>query len=233
MAIEAVGVDGCRGGWIAVAYDPVARTLTAQVHPDFATLLAASPEMAAIGVDIPIGLSFGGTRRCDVEARRVLGPRRSSVFPAPDRRLLECADYAGALTRARALTGKGISWQAFNIFAKVKEVDRVITPELQRRVIEVHPEVSFWALNGGRPMPHPKKRPEGFAERRRALAEAFDLTIPDRAEARLLAPGAAPDDLLDAIAVAWTARRWATGMARSLPPSPERDERGLRMEIDY
>lgn len=231
--IEAVGVDGCRGGWIAVAHDPAAGPLTPRVHPDFAALLAAYPETAPIGVDIPIGLSAGAPRHCDLAARRLLGPRRSSVFPAPDRRLLDAADYREALDRSRALTGKGISRQAFNIFAKVAEVDRAITPDLQLRVIEVHPEVSFWALNGERPMTHAKKRPEGFAERRAALLAAFDIDIPDRAVARTLAPPAAPDDLLDAMAAAWTARRWAEGRASTLPATPARDDRGLRMEIVY
>lgn len=231
--IRAVGVDGCRGGWIAVAFDPVARTLAPCVHPNFADLLAAYPTDVTIGIDIPIGLSDHGPRQCDVEARRVLGPRRSSVFPAPDPRLLDAADYREALARARALTGKGISRQAFNIFAKVAEVDRLMTPVLQRRVVEVHPEVSFWALNGRVPMQHAKKRPDGFAERRHALAAAFGIAIPDRTDARSLAPPAGADDLLDAIAAAWTAWRQADGRAERLPLVPPVDERGRRMEIVY
>ncbi|HEU0114068.1 MAG TPA: DUF429 domain-containing protein, partial [Thermomicrobiales bacterium] len=177
---QAVGVDGCRGGWLAVVLDPIAGTLTPRVHPDFASVLAARPAPATIAIDMPIGLSVGVPRGCDVEARRLLGPRRSSVFPAPDRRLLGARDYREALARARALTGTGISRQAFNIVAKAAEVDRAMTPALQQRAIEVHPEVSFWAMNGGVPMAHPKRRPEGFAERRSVLAAALGLSIPDR-----------------------------------------------------
>ena len=43
--------------------------------------------------------------------------------------------------------------------------------------------------------------------------------------------GVAIDDLLDAMAILWTADRYATGAAERLPESPEVDERGLRMEI--
>jgi predicted RNase H-like nuclease len=231
----AVGVDGCRGGWIAVAFDPSANAtaLTPRVHPDFASLLASFPENATIGVDIPIGLSVDGPRRCDIEARRLLGPRRSSVFPAPDPRLLDAVDYRDALARARALTGKGISRQAFNIFAKVAEVDRLMTPALQRRVVEVHPEICFRSLNGGAPMRFSKRRPEGFAERRQALEAALALALPDRAAARSVAPPAAPDDLLDAYAAAWSARRWLDGHAQRIPTIPQIDARGRRMEIVY
>jgi predicted RNase H-like nuclease len=55
-------------------------------------LLLAHPD-AAIAIDIPIGLTeTGEPRLCDVQARRFIDPRKSSIFPAPDRRLLQFAD---------------------------------------------------------------------------------------------------------------------------------------------
>ncbi|MBN9000303.1 MAG: DUF429 domain-containing protein, partial [Rhizobiales bacterium] len=44
-------------------------------------------------------------------------------------------------------------------------------------------------------------------------------------------PKVAPDDLLDAAALALIARRIRTGEAESFPREPERDARGLRMAI--
>jgi predicted RNase H-like nuclease len=41
------------------------------------------------------------------------------------------------------------------------------------------------------------------------------------------------DDLLDAYALAWTAWRIAQTRACRVPPRPEHDSRGLRMEIWY
>ena len=38
--------------------------------------------------------------------------------------------------------------QAFNILPNIREADRLITPKLQERVYEVHPEVVFKALAG-------------------------------------------------------------------------------------
>jgi predicted RNase H-like nuclease len=232
--MRVVGVDGCPGGWLAVTYDPAERNLTPRVFVRFAEILAAFPDAASIGVDIPIGLAVGEPRRCDLEARRLLGPRRSSVFPAPDRRVVTATSYAEALDRARALTGKGISRQAYGIYGRVLEVDRVMTPALQRRVVEVHPEVAFWALAGRTPMAAPKRSAEGFAERRALLAAAFSPTpIPIRAEARRLARPATPDDVLDAIVVAWSALRLAEARAERLPENPSLDPTGLRMEIVF
>ncbi len=217
-----------------MVYDIGAEILTPSVHNSFVDLLAAYPDAVRIGVDIPIGLSEGEPRRCDVEARRILGPRRSSVFPAPDLRIIGAETYQEALELTRSLTGKGISRQGFAIFAKVAEVNRVMTSELQDRIFEVHPEVSFWALAGKRPMAYWKKKSEGFEERRAFLALALGrAAIPSRKEAQILARPASPDDVLDATVAAWTARRHAEGQSNRLPANPPTDARGLRIEIVY
>lgn len=227
-----VGVDGCRGGWVAIEWDTDVNTLTPRIHWEFAGLLAAYPEAAAIGVDIPIGLAEGVARGADLAARRVLGPRSNSVFPAPDPRLLGASVYADALALSRDLNGKGISKQAHAIFTKIAEVNGLLTPELQARVVEVHPEVSFGAL-GGHPMAHSKRTPEGFEERRALLSEAFGQPIWDRVAARSVVRPAAADDVLDAVVAAWSAHRFATGAAGRHPEAPEIDGRGLRMEIVF
>jgi predicted RNase H-like nuclease len=196
------GVDGCRGGWV-VAWDG-----GAQVLSTFAHILSLRFDL--ILIDIPIGLLDTRPRRCDVEARSLIGARRSSVFPAPARRLLRSRRYA-----------RQCSVQLWNILDKIREVDAAMTPARQRRVREAHPEVSFALLNGG-PLDHPKKRAEGEAERRALLRPLFG-DLPS-------VPGAARDDVLDAHVLLWSARRVARGEACVLG-SGERDERGLRCEI--
>jgi predicted RNase H-like nuclease len=216
-----------------VAYDDAQPALVPCVHATFREVLAAYPDAACIGIDIPIGLSSNGPRPCDVEARRVLGPRKSSVFPAPDARLLGATSYAEANARSRALTGQGLSRQAFAILAKIAEVNQAMTPALQRRVIEVHPEVSFWAL-AGHPMAHHKGTPEGFEERRSVLEAAFpDTPIPTRRQAASLARPATPDDVVDAIVAVWTARRFAARHAGRLTVPPPTTDRAPRMEIVF
>jgi predicted RNase H-like nuclease len=229
-----VGVDGCPGGWVSARYDLASNSLTLRVYSSFADILAAYLDAPCIAVDIPIGLEEGRPRQADVEAHKVLGPRKSSVFSSPDRRLVEVAAYADANARSRLLLDKGISRQAHAIYPRVAEVNGLLSPRLQERVVEVHPEVCFWALAGGAPMAHPKRTPEGFEERRALLASAFPgADVPSRSDARHLARPAVPDDILDAIVAAWTARRFARGEAGRMPDPPPTDSAGLRMEMVY
>ncbi len=87
--MRVVGVDGCPGGWLAAVYDPSGPELALRVHTSFRELLFRYSDAACVAVDIPIGLARGEARGVDGEARKVLGPRRSSVFPAPDSWLLD------------------------------------------------------------------------------------------------------------------------------------------------
>jgi predicted RNase H-like nuclease len=208
---DIVGIDGCRGGWI------IASTKGVCVLPE---LTLAGFDL--VGVDMPIGLIDGLPRACDVEARTYLGPRRSSVFPAPPRAALDCADYETALAVARAATGRGISKQTFNIMRKIAELDRLIGDFDHRRIVEVHPECAFLALNSGEHLPS-KKTTSGQVLRRRLLGDHFDL--PSRVPL-----GAAPDDMLDAYAVLWSTLRFRRG-EHVVFGDGQRDQRGFEMRI--
>lgn len=239
----AIGVDGCPGGWVAAVWRPQQSNLTMQVVNSLATLIEEYPDVA-IGVDIPIGLAASEPRACDIAARRLLGrSRASSVFPAPCRGILRLdASYAVTSARSKELTTRGISKQTYHIIPKIAEADDVVSPAMQKRMFEVHPEVSFWALAGGRPMEHAKKRSAGFNERRGVLRRVFphDAIPENRREARALVAkskslgrGAGADDVLDAIVAAWTAQRFARSEARHLPEQREIDQLGLAIEIVY
>ena len=231
-----VGVDGCKGGWIAAMFHLAEHHMEFQTFATFADLVTAFPDPAIIGIDVPIGLGTGASRACDRAARKLLGfPRSTSVFSAPDRRIIGCVTYDEANARSKSLTGKGISRQTFGIMPKIAEVDAAMTPELQVRVAEVHPEVSFWALNQGQPMTWSKKKSAGFAERRALLAAAFpQLSLPPtRPKLKKMVDGVPADDVLDAIVAAWSAARFASGTSVALPAYAERDARGLAMAISY
>ena len=206
-----VGIDGCAAGWIIAAIDRV--IVTQKLNLD---------EFELIGIDMPIGLVDGPPRACDIAARKFLGRAGSSVFPAPPRAALPHADYRAALAAARSATGRGISKQTFNIMAKIVELDSLIDPTNQHMVVEVHPECAFKTLNDGEALPS-KKTPAGQGLRRRLLAEHFDMPA--------TAPrGAAIDDLLDAYAVLWSARRYQDGVHRQFGDG-QRDQRGIEMRI--
>ena len=212
------GVDGCRAGWIVVHDE------CAGVYPDFASALAALPDDAVVALDIPIGLvdeHEPGGRDVDRAARVQLGRKRNSVFSAPPR----CALGARTLREARR-HGARLTLQTLNLLPRIEDVDRVMTADLQSRVFEVHPELSFAAMNGHDPVLAPKRSEAGSNERR-ALLHRAGVVVPERPA------GAALDDLLDACALTWSARRIANGTACHVPDRPARDARGLRMEIRW
>ena len=192
--------------------------VTFSLWPCFADVWAEarSQELLAVGVDMPIGLPDHNRRRSDIEARELLGPRRSSLFWTPPLVVLDAADHDEANRLSKETTSRGLSIQAFHLLPKVREVRAVLNPgdlatEARPRVAEVHPETSF-AVLAGKPMSASKRQPAGQAERLAALASEFDNL--DSAPAPL--PGAALDDLLDAAVAAWTARRMAVGTAIAL-----------------
>jgi predicted RNase H-like nuclease len=184
-------------------------------------------DLAAVAVDIPIGLAACDPRICDREARRRLGPRRGSVFPAPARAVLATSTYEEACAVSRQASGKGLSKQLYNIVAKIKEVDAVQSPRLQRSLFEACPELSFAVMAGDAPMQHNKRTADGRAERVAVLHEHLGADVPALLETR--APGAQPDDVLDALALAWTARRYLDDSC--LRFGGELDATGLRMEV--
>ena len=224
-AMLCVGADVYRKGWVAVALRE-GRFECAHTFADAASLVAAFPGAVAVGFDIPIGLPTEGTRAADREARPVLGKRRSSVFNALPRFVIEADDWETANAVSRQRTGKGVSRQSYALRTRIFDVEPVA--RCDRRVIEVHPEVSFRTM-AGRPLDHYKKTPAGRTERQALLATA-GIELPPSLDAELRVP---VEDLLDASATAWTATRYAGGKARSLPDPPETRADGGPMAIWY
>ena len=231
------GVDGCRAGWVVVVAQGDGQDAQAhqvRICASFADVLGLEPAPAVIAVDMPIGLLVEpqpGGRDCDQLARRLLGRRASSVFTPPTRQLLEA-------TRYEQVRGHGLSIQAFNILAKIREVDRLMTPALQQRVYEAHPELAFRAL-AGRPMQQRKKTVAGREERLRVLDQApyppfqgirmaFAHTLRGCQRTQV-----APDDILDAYVLVGTALRIWHAQGCCVPCVPACDQKGLRMEIWY
>lgn len=224
-------MDGCRGGWVAVVESRGA--VVALVVKSIAELMTTLDQDALIAIDIPIGLTDFGPRLCDKAARGLLGkPRASSVFPAPNRPVLAASTHRRACQIRQSIDGKKVSKQAFAIYPKVHEVDELLrsSPDLRDRVREVHPEVSFAYWNGGRAFAASKKSADGAAKRERLIDSVWPGV---RLELRTRLPRDAVqrDDLNDAFAALWTARRIAAGLAVTLPSMPSRDSQDLPMEI--
>jgi predicted RNase H-like nuclease len=228
----ACGVDGCMAGWVVVWHDLENERMRWEVMPRLEDIAGATPRPAVIGIDVPIGLLESGARECDLLARSRLGfPRSSSVFPAPVRPVLAASNHAEASAIRKAVEGKGMSVQAWGIVPKVREADEAMRADAHLRglVREVHPELSFAGMSGGRPMTHSKKSAAGRAERVAVLRDEFGAFIDEALASR--PRGCAVDDLLDAFACTWTAARVVHGESEVIPADPPRDAYGLPMEM--
>lgn len=191
---------------------------------------------ALILIDIPIGLrEHGRERLCDVEARRHLGPRGSSVFRVPCRAALSADNYIDANRINRDRTDKGVSKQSWAIVPKIREVGEFLNCNIaaRRKIREIHPEVCFWALNGGRPMMFNKKTNEGVKERVKVLHQVCNQTCAILEFAGNEFQGKVPDDdIIDGLVAAVTAFLGKKGLL-TIPRKPETDAMGLRMEMVY
>jgi predicted RNase H-like nuclease len=194
-----------------------------------APTLDALPLCGVTGIDMPLGLLAAGWRESDLLARRALGRRGVTVFAIPPRPVWECATYAEANATCRELTGKGLSVQAWGLRRKIAEAD-----EFRRRardaappigLYEVHPELAFSAL-AGTPLADSKHTRAGL-EMRRDLLAAAGITLPARVS------GAPGSDLLDAAAVAWSARRIAAGQAIVLTNPAQQSDDAAEIAIRY
>jgi predicted RNase H-like nuclease len=214
-----VGIDGCRRGWVLAARNTDGDAQVRVVE----RLDDATTGFDIIGIDMPIGLPDAWSRAADVEARRFVSPRGSTVFPAPPRALLSCASYAEANEFAKRAYGRGVSRQAWNLVPKIVEVDGLASA-LGDRIVEIHPECAFRALTG-QVLPS-KHTPAGVRSRQEALRPLFG----DGVDAR--PAGAAADDVLDALVVLWSAGRYAAGAHVELGDGA-RDRLGRRMRIVY
>ena len=233
----AVGIDGCRGGWVCAGWDGEDWYLECQ--PTLKSIVPMLAPEATVCIDIPIGLSSDGFRTCDRAARQLLGKRSSSVFPVPPRLALAPLSYQEINLASKAHCGKGVSKQAFYLLPKIRETEALLrspdTDDLEW--LETHPELCFSSFNGAVPMKDNKKTDAGFRERRAVLAGHIPTRTIDRLLQNVMAsvPRAqcARDDMVDAL-VCGVVARLDSAERDCLPlDSQEFDEVGLPMRICY
>lgn len=241
------GVDGCPAGWVAVIGPTADRDcrpagpVWLAVSRSLGDLIHAHHRVVRWAIDMPLGLASEGSRPSDSQARALLGPRRSSVFPAIPLPALEAGDYGRACRLAEAATGKRISKQAWNLTPKVRELRSIVlaSTRLRREAFEAHPELSFRAMNDGQPCAYAKKTDEGHDERVTILAQRFGQATVERFVAQAAATrGLGVDDALDAAACWFTAARHLAGVSEAVGSDPESnrcsvDATGLSLAIHH
>ena len=232
-----VGVDGCKAGWFAVALSDDG-TWSHGVFESAEALVSEHGDARQICIDIPIGLTNEGVkgRKCDELARDLLkAPRAYSVFTTPARPSLAGDTREHASQINFDLTTRKIPIQTWEIMPKIREVDILMSsdPQARKLLIEVHPELSFWALNDQRPMSYPKSEDEGLDERLDVLRRWLPRTTDEIYEDALrsyLRKNVARDDILDALVAAVAGYR-SHGKMTNIPEPPEIDPTGLPMRM--
>lgn len=217
----------CGRRWLVASAKMHAATFAPEeprLYETFSDVLSERPSFLVIVTNTPVGFveSPGlGTRRCDREARHLLGRRGSTIRNAPT---------LAALRAGIHVAGDGLDAVSATLLPRYLEVVREMSPYRQRVVYEGNPELSFYHLNGDQPL-RSSKRLEVGREERRALLEGKMQGVNRILDAEL--PGAARKHLFDVAAMLWTARRVLGHAAKRIPADAEWDSEGLRMEIVY
>ncbi len=227
-----VGIDGCRGGWVAAVLGDRLELIFSESLEEIRELVTSS---SLTLIDMPMGLKSEGEgeRVCDVEARKFLNRRKMSIFPVPCRQAVYSESYSNANEINRKILGKGLSKQSYNLFSKIREVDRFITRDrdILENIIEGHPEISFGRV-AGEEMGYNKRSQEGFQERMEVLKKflpgvvATVETFMGKYKRSLIAR----DDILDAIILALAASTHGKGYL-TVPDIPPLDSQEIPMRI--
>lgn len=226
MMNEYVGVDWAGKQWVVSIYD--GDHLECEVLPTIFNIWQKYGKNAErILVDIPIGLTSGEIRNCDMEAKAILSEAGlgSSLFYTPTRPAVQQQTIEDAKEVQNA--DYSIQNQAWSIVPRIREVDVFLqeTEDARDVILESHPELCFLGLdNRSDDKLGQKSGSDGIDDRQEILrdhiGEGFDDDY-DEIKDQLMEPQYAPalgpsneDDILDSIVMALTAKK---GDFASLP----------------
>lgn len=228
-----VGVDGCKGGWVAAFINN--GELYLKKYNNFSKMVFDNERFDGMLVDMVMGLPSNieqYEKRPDGIARKIVKPRTSTVFAVPTRQAV-CEVTKEKQKDANLLAvGKDLSEQTIAIIPKMREVDDFLlsNKEYMNVIRESHPEVCFARLNGKVLMTN-KSGKDGITDRVQVLSMFLrDFSVEYvRTSAKKL--GCEPDDILDAVCLAVTANLDAQGRTEIIPESPSTDDEGLKMQM--
>lgn len=227
-----IGIDGCRMGWFYFRLTDSDKWSFGVLN-NIAEVESTFKPNDKILIDIPIGLrhSEDKERLCDLESRKILKKRGSSVFPAPSRLALQSDNYVDASRVNLENLGRRLTKQSWAIMRKIKEVDDFVRSEPDIKLREMHPECTYWALNSKKPLSFKKKSRDGLIERLLILKKFFTMTDKVYIESMnsFLRKEVAKDDILDALTGAVSLK--FSKKLITLPAIPERDAEGIKMQI--
>lgn len=236
---SSVGIDGCRGGWIAVNITDSG--FEVELYKSIEEICSKYADSNSLLVDMPIGLPEDVTDiRPDSEARTYLSGRTSCIFNTPCRQAVYEEDYFEASQINKHYLGKGLSKQSFAICNQIREIDEFLEkePEFKGKLRESHPEICFAVLATKHdfylPLYNSKHTEQGFWDRVEVLEEFYDKTrefvsyISSHPVLR-----SHQVDCMDALCLAVSGLLGLHNGFTSIPAAPAKDARGLNMEIVY
>ncbi|MFN8024142.1 MAG: DUF429 domain-containing protein [Acidimicrobiales bacterium] len=226
------GVVPCPGGWLILPARLAGVTVIvedAEVYPTLLDCLEYKPKFEAAAIWAPLGFyddpQESPYRPCDVEAREIVGwPRLAAVRGVPSRAALRAPTREAAKELEPWLTNDDL-----RRFKWLREAEEHFQPFHQRNWFAAHPDLSFYVLNGDKPVTSSPYQQEGVLERMNLIKSK----LPGVEEAVVRTPpqGAAQIHLLQAAGLLWTARRASGRAINRLPADPNWDSTGLRMEL--
>lgn len=228
-----IGIDGCRGGWIAAVIDQ--GELRIEKYVNIQELISKYPLFDDMLIDMVIGLPSDQEqyeRRPDCTARRLIVPRTSTIFAVPSRQAVYEDTEERQIDANKMALGKGLAKQTMAIIPKMRELDGFLAENKNYKNVirESHPEVCFARLNGTVVMTK-KSEMEGLMERVHILSGylpglSVELII---SRAKELCCNA--DDIVDAVCLAVTANLSIQGRSEVIPGNVMMDDHGLRMQM--
>jgi predicted RNase H-like nuclease len=230
-----VGIDGCKGKWIAVAISE--ESFEVDKFATISDICEKYNKADTMIIDIPIGLPQSiADIRPDKIVRKRLGPKGSSIFDTPCRQAVYAEDKAAARANNIEVLGKSLSEQSIAISKAIRQVDEFLNnnSEWKNRLLESHPEYCFMMLRNGKPVMENKKEKSGQGIRLEILRQLYPLVdkviekylndVPYRKKL---------DDVIDALCLAVIGKLSVENGLKSIPEEPMEDSSGIKMQIVY
>lgn len=229
-----VGIDGCKGKWLAVAVSHSG--FEVNLFDNIREICAHYEKADSILIDMPIGLAENiKDTRPDADLRKHLKGKTSSVFNTPCRQAVYQTEYTKASDINYKIMGNKLSRQSFAILPKIREIDLYLktNPTWKNRLLESHPEYCFALFNEGFPIPENKRTADGRAKRLALLRKYYPKNSELLNAFKLKYPALASktDDLLDALSLAVIGGIGLQNGFHTIPSIPSKDAKGIKMQI--
>lgn len=234
MEFLSVGIDGCKGKWLAVTLSN--KDFDVELFDNISDVCSNYQAANSIIIDMPIGLAESKADvRPDSELRKHLKGKSSCVFNTPCRQAVYAKNYTQAIAENQKILDLSISPFSNAIIPKIREIDLFLQthPQWKNRLLESHPEYCFMLLNGGQPILQNKKTSEGSAARIRVLQSVYPRTreLIEFFKTKYPRLSSKLDDVLDALALAVIGGIALKSGVCVLPGEPMLDAKGIKMQI--